>query len=50
MYPRFALESCTVVADFFKSGKTEALYMLQVKATTCKVIKGIFTFSDQEIY
>ena len=24
--------------------------MLQVKATTCKVIKGIFTFSDQEIY
>ena len=40
MYPRFALESCTVVA----------LYMLQVKATTCKVIKGIFTFSDQEIY
>ena len=51
MYPRFALESCTVVADFFlNSGKTEAFYMLQVKATTCKVIKGIFTFSDQEIY
>ena len=24
--------------------------MLQVKATTCKVIKGIFTFSDQKIY
>ena len=50
MHPRSALESCTVSLIFLNSGKTEALYMLQAKATTCEVIKGIFTLSDQEIY